>query len=99
MTAEWALSLTEGSRFGQRVRRRYADDLALLSPGLPTQATMRQAFETLQARTHDVGAALRMVRQLVLERLMELYCTTQASQASPTMLANVTQAVSRQAGA
>ena len=77
--------LTEGSRFGQRIRRRYADDLALLAPGIPTQACMLQAFEALHARTHDVGAALRMVRQLVLERLMTLDCTRQAT------LADVTQ--------
>ena len=74
-----ALSLTEGSRFGQRVRRRYADDLALLPPGLPTQASMLEAFETLRERSHEVGAALRMVRQLVLERLMALDCTHQAT--------------------
>ncbi len=88
MTANTAQSsvggLTEGSRFGQRVRRRYADDLAWLPPGLPTPATIRQAFDTLQARSQDVGAALRMVRQLVLERLMALDCTRQATLAEVT---------------
>ena len=87
MTANFAPFLTEGSRFGQRVRRRYADDLALLPPGLPTQASMLLVFETLHGRAQDVGAALRMVRQLVLERLMALDCTSQIA------LPQVTQAM------
>ena len=33
-----ALALADHSRFVQRIRRRYAAELALLTPGLPTRA-------------------------------------------------------------
>ena len=63
-----------GSRFVQRIRRRYVDQLAVLPPGAPTRSTMLQACDTLRANGHDTGAALRITRQLVLERLVVLDC-------------------------
>jgi glutamate-ammonia-ligase adenylyltransferase len=75
------------SRFVQRVRRRYADELACLPPGPPVHATMQTCLQTLHERGLAMPAALRVLRQLVLERLAVLDC----EQAAP--LAQITQAV------
>jgi glutamate-ammonia-ligase adenylyltransferase len=66
------------SRFVQRLRRRYAGELALLPPGPPSHATMGAAYEALRSRGHDVPSALRVLRQLVMERLAVLDCDLQA---------------------
>lgn len=71
--------LAAQSRFCQRLRRRYAGELALLPPGVPGPASLGVACEALRARGHDLGAALRILRQLVMERLMVLDCEAQAS--------------------
>ena len=60
------------SRFVQRIRRRYGELLGHLAPGLPDAAAMRQTVERLQAAGRDLGSALRVTRQLVLERLAVL---------------------------
>ena len=60
------------SRFVQRVRRRYALDLALLPPGLPGGAVIGALIETLRAGGRSLPQALRVARQLVLERLAVL---------------------------
>ncbi|MDR0274957.1 MAG: bifunctional [glutamate--ammonia ligase]-adenylyl-L-tyrosine phosphorylase/[glutamate--ammonia-ligase] adenylyltransferase [Burkholderiaceae bacterium] len=62
------------SRLVRRLRLRYAEELPLLAPGLPCKDGMRQTFEALAARGHDTGAALRILRQLVMERLAVLDC-------------------------
>lgn len=80
-------ALSSHSRFGQRVRRRYAGQLHLLSPGLPDPASMAQTLEALQSLGLDTGSALRATRQLVLERLLCLDCDEQAP------LQQVTQAM------
>ena len=77
------------SRFVQRIRRRYEAELALLPPGLPDRAALQATFEALTARGHALGAALRILRQLVLERLAQLDCEAQAP------LGGVTVAVTR----
>ena len=64
--------LAEHSRFYQRLHRRYANDLPLLPPGVPVLATMEQAYDALCARGCDTGTALRVLRQLVMERLIQL---------------------------
>ena len=79
--------LAEHSRFYQRLHRRYGADLALLPPGPPVLATMEQAYDALRARGSDTGTALRVVRQLVMERLIQLDCDQQAP------LAEITRAV------
>lgn len=71
-------SLSGHSRFIQRLRRRYADELALLPPGAPDREAMRLAFDGLRARSYDVASALRVLRQLVMERLAVLDCDQQA---------------------
>ncbi|MDP3825084.1 MAG: hypothetical protein Q8Q74_00900, partial [Polaromonas sp.] len=73
------------SRFVQRIRRRYADELALLPPGAPERAGMQITYDALQARGLDTGAALRVLRQLVMERLVVLDCDI-----APTLVASRT---------
>lgn len=75
------------SRLVQRLRRRYADELPLLPPGAPVRASMQACLDALRARGHDTGAALRVLRQLVMERLVVLDC----EQGAP--LADITRAV------
>ena len=67
------------SRFVQRLHRRYADELPLLPPGPPTQDSLNVAYDALQAKGLDTSAALRVLRQLTLERLAQLDCTGQAN--------------------
>ena len=61
-----------GSRFVQRIRRRYADELALLPPGVPDRAALTALIGRLCADGRSIGAALRVARQLTLERLAVL---------------------------
>lgn len=75
------------SRFVQRIRRRYAGELACLPPGPPTRASMHQALTVLRDRGLPVPSALRVLRQLVMERLVVLDCEQQAP------LADITRAV------
>ncbi|MDM0039498.1 bifunctional [glutamate--ammonia ligase]-adenylyl-L-tyrosine phosphorylase/[glutamate--ammonia-ligase] adenylyltransferase [Variovorax sp. J22G21] len=70
--------LSSHSRFVQRLRRRYAGELALLPPGAPVRPHMITAFEALRTRGDTVGDALRIVRQLVMERLAVIDCDAQA---------------------
>ncbi|PIT83537.1 bifunctional [glutamate--ammonia ligase]-adenylyl-L-tyrosine phosphorylase/[glutamate--ammonia-ligase] adenylyltransferase [Limnohabitans sp. 15K] len=67
------------SRFLQRLHRRYADVLPLLPPGPPTRDGLETAFAALRATGIDISAALRVLRQLTLERLAQLDCRGQAS--------------------
>ena len=67
------------SRFAQRLRRRYDAQLSLLPAGAPVKATMAGVFESLRKDGADTGAALRVLRQLVMERLIVLDCDQQAS--------------------
>ncbi|MDY0744612.1 bifunctional [glutamate--ammonia ligase]-adenylyl-L-tyrosine phosphorylase/[glutamate--ammonia-ligase] adenylyltransferase [Paucibacter sp. R3-3] len=60
------------SRFVQRIRRRYADELALLPAGLPTRPVIEALVLELQARGRALPSALRVARHLVLERLAVL---------------------------
>ena len=64
--------LSSQSRFAQRLRRRYASILSLLPSGTPTAAAMSATYETLRGQGHDTGTALRILRQLVMERLIVL---------------------------
>ena len=70
--------LSSHSRFAQRLRRRYAGELALLAPGTPTREAMVAAYDLLRKQGHDTGTALRILRQLVMERLISLDCDEQA---------------------
>lgn len=57
------------SRFVQRVRRRYGDVLALLPADELNAHTLQAALGHVLARGLALDAALRVLRQLVLERL------------------------------
>ncbi len=72
------LALSSHSRLAQRLRRRYAAELALLPEGPPSPDLMAHAYDSLCTRGYDTGAALRILRQLVMERLMTLDCDGQA---------------------
>ena len=65
-------AMAEYSRYVQRIRRRYAADLAALPPGLPDAAAITALVLRLQAGGRALPSALRVARQLVLERLVVL---------------------------
>ncbi|MFM1926012.1 MAG: Glutamate-ammonia-ligase adenylyltransferase [Pseudomonadota bacterium] len=66
------------SRFVQRLHRRYNDVFHLLPPGVPHHDTLTASLAALQATGLDLGAALRVLRHLTLERLAQLDCARQA---------------------
>ena len=68
-----APGLSGYSRFVQRIRRRYPAQLQCLPSGSPDLASMRTAWLTLRGQ-HGCGESLRILRQLVLERLVVLDC-------------------------
>ena len=65
------------SRFVQRIRRRYTAEYTLLTSGEPRRASMEAALAVLREKGLDTGAALRVLRQLVMERLVVLDCEDQ----------------------
>ena len=65
-------ALAEHSRFVQRVRRRYAAELQWLPPGLPTAEIIGALVARALEARHSLPSALRVTRQLVLERLAVL---------------------------
>jgi glutamate-ammonia-ligase adenylyltransferase len=69
----------EHSRFVQRVRRRFAAELPLLAPGLPGPTAMQALVAALAERGRTLPAALRVARQLVIERLATLDVTHRAA--------------------
>ncbi|HYR25131.1 MAG TPA: bifunctional [glutamate--ammonia ligase]-adenylyl-L-tyrosine phosphorylase/[glutamate--ammonia-ligase] adenylyltransferase [Aquabacterium sp.] len=85
------------SRFVQRIRRRYADEVAHFAhtaPGTPRTAQIGALIDHLLAQGRELGSALRVARQLVLERLacqdVEAGTPMQEITASVTELAEVT---------
>ncbi|MDP2255497.1 MAG: glutamine-synthetase adenylyltransferase, partial [Polaromonas sp.] len=79
------------SRFVQRIRRRYAQQMPLLPAGAPLRAGMQTALDALLASGLETGAALRVLRQLVLERLVALDCDGNCENQAPLRV--VTQAM------
>ena len=67
------------SRFAQRIRRRYPAQLDLLPAGAPDLAGIALLYGTLRQSGNDAASALRITRQLVLERLLCLDCEENAS--------------------
>ncbi len=70
--------LSNHSRFGQRVQRRYESQRHLLPTGLPDPISIAKTFDALRASGSDTASALRTTRQLVLQRLLSLDCDEQA---------------------
>jgi len=64
-----APALSTHSRFVQRIRRRYAAELSLLPPGAIDAATVTELVQTLREGGRALPSALRVARQLCLERL------------------------------
>ena len=60
------------SRFVQRIRRRYGNELHKLAPGLPRRDVVHALVLQLVAEGRTLGSAMRVTRQLVLERLAVL---------------------------
>jgi glutamate-ammonia-ligase adenylyltransferase len=71
-------NLSNHSRFVQRLRRRYANELPLLPEGAPELTSLQTCFAALR-QNHNPGDALRVLRQLVMERLAVLDCDQHAS--------------------
>ena len=65
-------ALAEHSRFVQRVRRRHAAELPWLPPGLPTAETLSALVARALEARYSLPSALRVTRQLALERLAVL---------------------------
>jgi glutamate-ammonia-ligase adenylyltransferase len=66
------------SRYVQRVRRVRRADLALLTAGPPTRASMQATLDAWLVRGRTLASALRLTRQLVMERLVVLDVEAQA---------------------
>jgi glutamate-ammonia-ligase adenylyltransferase len=62
----------------QRLRRRYPQELALLPAGETTAVHLQTTYSRLRQAYPEVADALRVLRQLVLERLVVLDCEQQA---------------------
>ena len=60
------------SRFVQRIRRRYGAERALLTTGLPTRESIDALIDELLAGGRTLASAMRVARQLMLERLAVL---------------------------
>ena len=75
---EGSADLASYSRFVQRLQRRYADWMPLLPPGAPTRTSLMATHDALLAKGLDTAAALRVLRQLTMARLVELDCDQQA---------------------
>jgi [glutamine synthetase] adenylyltransferase / [glutamine synthetase]-adenylyl-L-tyrosine phosphorylase len=67
-----ALARADHSRFVQRVRRRLEARMADLPAGVPDAAGIGACIEHLRNQGQALPAALRIARQLVLERLAVL---------------------------
>lgn len=63
---------SQASRLVQRLRRRYPSELVLLPAGEPTPSILQATYMALRQTYPDVANALRVLRQLVLERLVVL---------------------------
>jgi glutamate-ammonia-ligase adenylyltransferase len=66
------IARAEHSRFVQRVRRRYPQELALLPDGLPTRSSIEALIDRLESGGRGLASAMRVARHLVIERLAVL---------------------------
>ena len=83
LTDSTPTGLAAHSRFFQRLHRRYGAELALLPAGTPMLKRMQETLQALRTRGHDLPSALRILRQLVMERLIRLDCEDQAPATAP----------------
>ena len=87
VTPDGAPAPSTYSRFVQRLQRRYHAELPLMPPGVPVRASLEACLAALRTQGHDTGTALRILRQLTMERLAHLDCD------EGTSLQNITQSV------
>lgn len=73
-----------GSRLVQRLRRRYGQVLTCLPPGPPGPRDLHSCYNQLTCLYPQTADALRVLRQLVMERLVVLDCEQQAPLATVT---------------
>ena len=73
------------SRFVQRVRRRYPEELAWLAPGLPNAPLITALVGRLCDAGRPLSSALRVARQVVIERLAVLDIEAHAPLADITL--------------
>ena len=66
------LDLASHSRFVQRLQRRYSELLPVLPAGAPTRESLTYTLGVLRERWLTLDAALRVLRQITLERLVQL---------------------------
>jgi [glutamine synthetase] adenylyltransferase / [glutamine synthetase]-adenylyl-L-tyrosine phosphorylase len=85
--------LSSYSRFVQRIRRRYESQLTTLAAGPPTLAVMRRCLSDLRASGLDLSSGLRVLRQLVIERLIVLDCDGPLRKSDDTALDTVVRAM------
>ena len=86
-TTSPSLALASHSRFVQRLQRRYGDLLPIVPAGAPTRESLTRTLDLLRQRGLALDAALRVLRQLTLERLVHLDTQAQAP------LADITRAM------
>jgi glutamate-ammonia-ligase adenylyltransferase len=72
--------VTNYPRFVQRLRRRYASELSVLPPGQIGHTQLAQAYAVLCGQGLNTASALRVVRQLVMERLITHDCVPDVQQ-------------------
>ncbi|WP_088283504.1 bifunctional [glutamate--ammonia ligase]-adenylyl-L-tyrosine phosphorylase/[glutamate--ammonia-ligase] adenylyltransferase [Ideonella sp. A 288] len=77
-TAPTPSATADHSRFVQRIRRRYAAEMSLLPQGVPDVPTITALVQHLAQAGRPLASALRVARQLVLERLAVLDTEQQA---------------------
>jgi glutamate-ammonia-ligase adenylyltransferase len=81
------------SRYVQRVRRRFGTDIAALAPGVPDAVSIDRLIERFVGEGRALGAALRVTRHAVIERLavldVEHAAPLEAVTAAMTALAEV----------
>jgi glutamate-ammonia-ligase adenylyltransferase len=75
---------SQHSRLFQRLDRRYVEELPALGAGAPSRATMLPCLDGLMAQGMALGAALRVLRQLVMHRIIQLDCEQGAPIATVT---------------
>jgi [glutamine synthetase] adenylyltransferase / [glutamine synthetase]-adenylyl-L-tyrosine phosphorylase len=72
LPVETSAALASHSRYVQRIRRRYANDLTKLPAGLPRRDVIHALVLQLMNEGRTLGSAMRVARQCVLERLAVL---------------------------
>jgi [glutamine synthetase] adenylyltransferase / [glutamine synthetase]-adenylyl-L-tyrosine phosphorylase len=72
------IDLPSYSRYVARITRRYSEYANCLSIEVPDKEQIQACLNTLLTR-HELSVSLRITRHLVLKRLIEIDCTSNAS--------------------